>query len=123
MDVVQHAVDPEADEGAVALGLEVNVGGPLLEGVAQDVVERLHHGRRRGVLSASSFEKNSRLPRSEVEHPALGELLLRVPEARLQVVEALVHRLDVAARGDHAVDIESGDARLMSSAGKGANGS
>ena len=34
---------------SVALGLEVDVGGALLEGVAQDVVEGLDHRRRRRV--------------------------------------------------------------------------
>ena len=47
--VVQDAVDAQAHEGELALGLEVDVGGALLEGVAQDVVERLDHRRRRRV--------------------------------------------------------------------------
>ena len=44
--VVQDAVDAQPHEGQLALGLEVDVGGALLEGVAQDVVEGLDHRRR-----------------------------------------------------------------------------
>ena len=46
---MQDPVDAQAHEGEVALGLEVDVGGALLEGVAQDVVEGLDHRRRRRV--------------------------------------------------------------------------
>ena len=46
---MQDAVDAQAHEGQLALGLEVDVGRALLEGVAQDVVEGLDHRRRRGV--------------------------------------------------------------------------
>ena len=49
VDVVQHPVDPQPHQGEVALGLEVDVGGALLEGVGQDVVEGLDHRRGRGV--------------------------------------------------------------------------
>src|SRR2546427_312261 len=47
--VVQDPVDPEADEGQLALRLEVDVRGPLLERVAEDVVEGLHHRRGGGI--------------------------------------------------------------------------
>ncbi len=35
LDVVQHAVDAEADDARVALGLDVDVGGARVEGVLQ----------------------------------------------------------------------------------------
>ena len=47
--VVQDPVDAQAHQRQLALGLEVDVGGALLEGVAEDVVERLDHRRGRGV--------------------------------------------------------------------------
>ena len=103
VDVVEDPVDPQAHEGEVALGLEVDVGGALLERVGEEVVEGPDHGGRGGVEVGGRPERNSWLPRSTVGDPALGELLLGVLEARLEVVEALVDRLHVGAGGDHAV--------------------
>ena len=116
------AVDAQAHEGEFALGLEVDVGGPLLEGVAEDVVEGLDHGGGRGVELLVRAERNSWLPRSTVASAAGGELLLRGLQAGLQVVEALVDGLDVAAGGHHPLHLEAGDAPDVLE-GKGAKGS
>ncbi len=110
VDVVQDAVDPQAHQGEVALGLEVDVGGALLERVAEDVVEGLDHRGRRGVEIGLCPGEELLVPEVHGGDATLGELLLRVLEARLQVVEALVHRLDVAAGRHHAVDVEPRDA-------------
>ena len=110
VDVVQHAVDAQPHQRQVALGLEVDVRGALLEGVAQDVVERLHHRRRRGVEVGRGLGQELLVPEVHGRDAALAELLLGVLQARLQVVEALVDRLDVAARRHHAVHLEAGDA-------------
>ena len=42
--VVEDPVDAQADQGELALGLEVDVGGALLERVGEDVVEGLSDG-------------------------------------------------------------------------------
>ena len=68
VDVVEDAVDAQPHEGQLALGLEVDVGGALLEGVGQDVVEGLdHRARPRGRARSDARERNSWLPRSTVE--------------------------------------------------------
>ncbi|MCU0607933.1 MAG: hypothetical protein MUF78_11070, partial [Candidatus Edwardsbacteria bacterium] len=36
---MQHAVDPQADHRLVALGLDVDVRGPLVEGVVEQVLD------------------------------------------------------------------------------------
>ncbi len=108
--VVQHAVDAQAHQRQVALGLEVDVRGALLEGVAEDVVERLHHRRRRRVEVGRRLREELLVPEVDRGDAALAELLLGVLQARLQVVEALVDLLDVAARGHHPVDLAAGDA-------------
>ena len=110
VDVVEDAVDAQPHEGELALGLEVDVGGPLLEGVGEDVVEGLDHGRGRGVELLGALERNSWLPRSTVASRLVRELLLRGLQAGLQVVEALVDGLDVAARRHHPLHLEAGDA-------------
>ena len=54
---MQHAVDAQAHQRQLALGLEVDVGGALLEGVAEDVVERLDDRRRRRVEVVCSLRQ------------------------------------------------------------------
>jgi len=44
-DVVEGAVDPEADPELVVLGLEVDVGGPVAQRLGDHQVDHLHHGR------------------------------------------------------------------------------
>jgi hypothetical protein len=110
VDVVEDAVDPQPHQGEVALGLEVDVGGALLEGVAEDVVEGLDHGGGGGVEVGGGLGEELLVPEVDGRDAALGELLLGVLEARLEVVEALVHRLDVGAGRDHQVDVELRDA-------------
>ena len=104
--VVQHPVDPQPHQGEAALGLEVDVGGALLEGVGQDVVEGLDHGSGRGVEVGVGPREVLLVAEVERGDPALGELLLRVLEAGLEVVEARVDLLDVGAGRDHQVDVE-----------------
>jgi hypothetical protein len=89
---------------------EVNVGCALLEGVGEDLVERLDHRRRGGVEVGVGLGEELLVGDVDGGDAALGELLLRVLEARLEVVEALVDGLDVAARGHHAIDVEAGHA-------------
>ena len=97
--------------------------GALLEGVAQDVVEGLDHRRRGGVELRRRAGQELLVRRGRRCEMRLGvELLLRGLEAGLEVVEALVDRLDVGAGGHHALHVEAGHA-LDVSAGKGANGS
>jgi hypothetical protein len=110
VDVVEHAVDPEPDEGQLPLGLEVDVGGPLLEGVGENLVEGLDHGGGRGVEVGVGLGEKLLVGDVDGGDAALRELLLRVLEARLEVVEALVDALDVAARRHHAIHVEAGDA-------------
>ena len=43
LDVVQDAVDAEADHGVLGARLEVDVRGALLEGVVEQVVDRRDH--------------------------------------------------------------------------------
>ena len=104
---MQDPVDAQADEGQLTLGLEMDVRSPLLERVAQDVVEGLHHRGRRGVQLGAGQE----LLVAEVDRPHAGggELLLGALQARLQVVEALVDGLDVGARGHDPLHVEPRD--------------
>ena len=98
VDVVEDAVDAQTHEGQLALGLEVDVRGPLLEGVGEDVVEGLDHRRGRGVEVLGRAGEELLVAEVDGGDSALLELLLGGLEARLQVVEALVDGLDVGAR-------------------------
>jgi hypothetical protein len=40
VDGVEHAVDAKADQADITLGLDVDVAGPLFQGVAEQVVDR-----------------------------------------------------------------------------------
>ena len=85
--VVQDTVDSKAHQRELALGLEVDVGSTLLEGVGEDRVERLDD-RRRGRVEVG-VGPGEELLVAEVDRrdAALGQLLLRVRQARLEVVE------------------------------------
>jgi hypothetical protein len=110
VDVVQDAVDAQAHQRQLALGLEVDVGGPLLEGVAQDVVQGLHHRRRRRVHLLVGGGEELLVPQVDRGEPAGRELLLRRLQAGLEVVEPLVDGLDVAAGGHHLRHVQPGHA-------------
>ena len=47
---MQHTVDAVADAEIVAEWLEVNIGGPLLESLAQNLIHELHD-RGLGILA------------------------------------------------------------------------
>ena len=51
VDVLQHAVDAEAHAHLAAVGLEVDVGGALLDGLGDDLVDELDDRRVVGGLA------------------------------------------------------------------------
>ena len=82
---------------------------PLLEGVAQDVVEGLDHRRGGGVELVASRGQELLVPEVDASETRLArELLLGGLQAGLEVVEALVDRLHVAAGGHHPLHVEAG---------------
>jgi len=112
--MLQPPVDAQPHERDVALRLEVNVRGALLERVAEQMIERLHNRRRRGVELFDLGGEIFLVAQLEGRQPPRGQLLLGGLQARLEIVEALVDRLDVRPRRDdplnrpqtgHALDV------------------
>ena len=97
MDIVQNTVDTQADERDIALRLHVDVGGPLIEGMRQHVVEcgddRLH----RRVHLYGWAGKKFLVGYVDGCEPAIGELGLRGLEGGFEVVETFVDGHDVRA--------------------------
>ena len=108
--VVQHAVDAQPHQRDLALRLEMDVRRPLLEGIAEEMIEGLHHRRGRRVELGGVGGEVFLV--AEIDgHPLSRQLFLGGLQARLEIVEALVDRLDVRPRGDDAFDgQEAGDA-------------
>ena len=107
--LVEHAVDAEADAELLLVGLDVDVGGPLLDGVEQDQVHQLDDRRLGGaVLEVDGVE---------VVVAALDERHLGVVEAHhdlvevgpLLGVEAIEGLADGLLRGHHHVDVVAGE--------------
>ena len=80
VDGVQHPVDAVADHAHIALGLDVDVAGPLLQGVAEQVVDRgldvlvgaaefLGRGEPHVLLEVADVHRRSRADTAEL---ALG---------------------------------------------------
>ena len=80
VDGVEHAVDAEADQAHVALGFDVDVARPLLQGVAEQVVDRgldvlvraaqfLGRGQPHVLLEVADVHRRGRTDRAEL---ALG---------------------------------------------------
>ncbi len=106
--LVEHAVDAEADPEVLLVGLDVDVGGALLDGVEQDEVHQLHDRCFPGALL-------------QVDHVAVALVVvddrdLRVVEALHEVlvrgpllgVVALDGLLDGRLGGDHRLDVVAG---------------
>ncbi len=101
----QDAVHPEADDGVVPLGFEVDVRSAVLERLVEDAVESGNHRAGRGLEVAGGLRLRNELlvPRGWVGALAVvvGQLGLRGAQGRPQVVEAAVDPFDVGARRDH----------------------
>ena len=97
----EHAVHPEADDRAVALGFDVDVGGAVLEGLAQDGIQRRDHRAGGGFEVAGGVGFRDEVPVGDLLPAALVfEFGLGGPERGPEVVEAAVHALDVRPGGD-----------------------
>ena len=88
--LAQHAVDAEAHAHVAALGLEVDVGGALLDGLRDDRVDELD---------------DRRVVRGLADLGDLGQLLLalldRLGDRVVEPAHAPDQALDVLRRGDH----------------------
>ena len=101
----QDAVHPEAHDGVVALGFEVDVRGAVLESLVEDAVESGDHRAGGGLQIAGGFGPRKKLlvRRGWVRVLAVvvGQLGFRGAQRRPQVVEAAVDPFDVGAGRDH----------------------
>ena len=99
--LAQHAVDAEPDPHLPLVWLEVDVGGTLPHGLAEDAVDELDHRRVFG---------------ADLDVADLGELLVlglfplddRLADRALQRVEAADQRFDVLLGGDRDPAVERG---------------
>ena len=99
---LQDAVDAEADPHLVLAGLEVDVGGALGHGLAEDAVDELDHRRVLGRLARSSVTSAELL---------LGLLLVlgdRLGDGALQRVELLISASMSSVGGDRDPAVEPG---------------
>ena len=101
----QDAVHPEAHDGVVPLGLEVDVRRAVLERLVEDAVESGYHRAGRGLEIAGGLRFRNQLlvsrGRVGVLAVVVGQLGLRGAQRCPQVVEASVDPLDVGAGCDH----------------------
>ena len=102
-DVLEHAVDAEADPDFPALGGEVEVRGPPLDGLGHEPVDELDDGRVLG-----SVVQGDDLGPVAV---GLGLLLDLALDHVLEPVQARDQRRDVFRRGDRDADVVAGHDR------------
>src|SRR4051812_12202743 len=89
----------------------MNIGRALLEGVAEQMIERLYDRRRRGIELLILRRQIFLVAEAERRQPLRRELLLGGLQTRTELVEALDDRVDIALRRDDALDgAEAGDA-------------
>ena len=111
VDVVQDPVDPQPHQGEVAAWARSGCRMPAARTRRSRMwSSALTTGAAAGSRSVDAFDRNSWLPRSTVESRLSVSCFSGVLEAGLEVVEALVDRLDVGSRGDDAVHVEAGHA-------------
>ena len=77
VDGVEHAVDPHADDRLLAPRLDVDVAGPLLEGVVEQVLDRGDDGLAGGLQRVDPGEVDELLQVADVDgrvaaHAGLG---------------------------------------------------
>ncbi len=107
VDGVQHAVDAQAHVRGGALGLDVNVRAAVVEGVAQQVVHRLHHGLVRGLQLLRAAERHQLL---EVADLRLGgEVVRRAGQRLLEAVDLRDGLEDVRLGRQHRLDGHAGE--------------
>ena len=101
----QDPVNPEAHDGLVPFGFEVNVRGALLERLVEDAVECGYDGPggRLQVAGGLGCGDKFLVCRGRVGVPAalVGQLRFRGAQRRPQVVEASVDPFNVGAGRDH----------------------
>ena len=108
---VEDAVDPEQDTGVSFLGVDVDVGGALLDGLRDD---RVHELDDRGVLVGLLGERGLQRPALVVVDDVFDRAL-QAPEAGREQVDVLGRgRRDAhAAVGDHRDVVDAEDVRRV----------
>ena len=104
VDLMQHAVDPEAHDALVALGLHVDVAGALIERVLQDPVDDVDHVRVVGLDLGAELDELL-----EIAQKIGGTGLGRPLHLLRQLVELGRVAGDVDRIGDHALHGLLGD--------------
>ena len=104
LDLVQHAVDAEADHGVLALGLDVDVGGARVVGVLQEEVDGVDDVRVAGLDLRARLELDVLLEVGEVDGAA-AEIALSFGHRGAEAVLLGDDAHDVALRGHHQLDV------------------
>ncbi len=107
LDVVQDAVDAEADQRHVALGLDVHVAGPRVVGVLQHVFDRVDHVLVARLDLVFALHADERFEIAEVD--AAGEVALGPLHRLAQAVELGQDLQHLGLGGDHPVQRPAGD--------------
>src|SRR5262249_35304025 len=93
-DRMKHPVDPQPHQGLFALGLDVNVGGSIVESVAKQVIHRLDDRlvRRLELLLSTEGEKLFEV----LNLWTAAEVIRRPSQRLLESVNALARLENVA---------------------------
>ena len=128
LDLVQHAVDAEADHGRLALRLDVNVAGARVVGVLQQEVDGVDDVRVAGLDLVARLQLHVLLEVGEIDRAAaeiasgfrhrgaeavlLGDHAHHVALRRHHDLDLLLHHLVVGVESDGVERIDDGDDQL-----------
>ena len=135
LDLVQHAVDAEADHGRLALRLDVDVAGSRVEGMLQKEVDGVDDVRVAGLDLVARLELDVLLEVGEIDGAApevasrfrhrgpeavlLGDHAHDVALRRHHDLDLLLHHLVVGVESDGVEGIDDGDDELAVADGHG----
>ncbi len=100
--MMQHAVDPEPDQSLVPTGFDMDVAGPLIEGIVEQPVDNVDHMRivRIRVLKLPKLEHLLQVGHTR----GLKTRFFRPGNRPGHGVELELKFGDIARTGDHALD-------------------
>ncbi len=105
LDLVEHAVDAEADHGVLALRLDVDVAGARLVGVLQEEVDGVDDVRVAGLDLRARLELDVLLEVADEGEAVAAQVALGLRDRGAEAVLLVDDPHDVAVRGDDDVDV------------------
>ncbi len=102
---VQNPIYPESHHTLIPLGLDVHVTGPLVKGVAEQVVHGIHNMLIRGGQLIVRPEANVLLQIPQI-HRRPGKLVLCCHDRALETEKLIDHLNDICLGADHRLDFQ-----------------